>query len=461
MPLHHHLRQFERHLDDIFDVLNDGVYITDNEGYTLKVNTVYEKLTGLNRRELLGRRVGDLLEDGTFSAVLNPQIVDTGRSATVVQETRDGRRLVLSGHPIKGHDGIVSLVVTFVRDITVIGSLREQVSRQRQLIDSLSSTFKENHPALVVSDTMKKLVFTLHSVAETDATVLLLGETGVGKDVFARQVHANSPRWEKPFFKVDCTSIPENLIESELFGHVSGAFTGASKKGRIGYFEMAEGGTLFLDEIGELPLPMQAKLLRVLQDQEIMRVGDSRLSKVDVRIVAATNRSLEDEVNNGRFRSDLFYRLKVAELTIPPLRLRRDEILPLAELFLERFNHKHHKNKVLTDKARKRLAHHDWPGNVRELENMIQSVVVISHNDTIDAQDLPIATLAERTTLNLNLPDEEGRNLKELVNEYEYRLIQTALVKFGTLSRVAEYFGVDRSTIFRKLKHYERENSAA
>lgn len=458
----------EDHLDNVFDVLSDGIYITDSEGRTLKVNRVYEKLTGLHRDELVGRRVDSLREEGVFNAVLNPKIVSTGNPATSVQETRDGRRLVLSGYPIKNAWNKVLLVVTFVRDITVIGSLRDQVAEQRSLIDSYHERLKtlsearRNVRAMVMeSGAMHNLVARLDTVADTDATVLLLGETGVGKDVLARRVHAMSMRRDKPFFKVDCTTIPENLMESELFGYAPGAFSGASKKGRVGYFELARNGTLFLDELGELPLPMQAKLLRVLQDQEIMRVGDAAVRKVDVRIVAATNRNLEDEVARGAFRSDLFYRLKVAEMTVPPLRERREDIPALAERFLERFNTKHNKRKSFSAEARRRLLRHHWPGNVRELENMVQSVVVTSDKDVIDAEDLPISAFSQTNApMAAMLPEGGGRNLKSLVSEYEYNLLSAAMDRLGSLNEVAAYFGVNRSTIFRKMRQFEDKAGA-
>lgn len=442
-------RQVEEYLDSIFDVLGDGVYITDRDGMTLKVNKVYEKLTGLHRDELIGRNVGDLREEGVFNAVLNPRIVHTAKPATLVQETRTGRKLVLSGFPIIDGFGVIKLVVTFVRDITVIGSLREQVANQRKLIDDLSSIAGDRQQIIAESRIMRDRLDTLRSVAETDATVLLAGEPGVGKDFFARQVHADSFRASRPFLRVDCTAMPESRAESELFGS-------ANRKGHRGFFEVAGGGTLFLDEVGELPLRAQSRLLHVIRKQEVMRVGDSIPRKVDVRIVAATNRDLEEEVRHGSFRKDLFYRLKVAEINIPPLRHRHGDILPLAEYFLHRFNHKHNKEKTFTKNAGKLLLHHDWPGNVRELENTIQSAVVLTNSETITAASLPLATFAERGTPRVRLPEEEGHSLKDLVCEYEHQLIQTALDKFGSLKRVAEYFGVDRSTIFRKMRQFEK-----
>jgi len=296
---------------------------------------MHEQLTGLR-----GRNVTTLVEEGVFDRIVNPEIVRSRRPSTSVQNVRGEKKIILRGYPVLDETGEVCLVVTFARDITMITQFRDQIAQQKQLIDEfherlesmIQTSASPTHP-IFCSEAMRSLVARLQRVAGTDATLLLLGETGVGKDVLARLAHEHSPRSERMFLKVDCGSIAPNLIESELFGYVPGAFSGANAKGKAGYFEMAEGGTVFLDEIGELPLSMQTKLLRVLQDQEVTRVGATQPRKVDVRIIAATNRDLGDDVRTGKFRSDLFYRLSVAVLQIPPLRERREDIAPLPATF--------------------------------------------------------------------------------------------------------------------------------
>ncbi|MPM64531.1 Regulatory protein AtoC [bioreactor metagenome] len=294
---------------------------------------------------------------------------------------------------------------------------------------------------------MVALLKSLEKLAKTDATVLLLGETGVGKDIFARKIHENSLRVNKPFFKVDCAAIPENLVESELFGYEAGAFSGANSKGKPGCFEMADKGTLFLDEVGELPLIMQAKLLRVLQDQEIMRVGSTKPKKVDLRVIAATNRNLEGAVKEGTFRSDLFYRLRVAVITIPPLRQRNDDILPLADYFLHKFNGKYRKKMSLSDEAKLAFQNYTWPGNIRELENLIQSLVVTRDKDIIDISDLPNNMIGVKVSA-------ENKTLSEIISDVERDLLQKALATHGSVANIAKLYKVDRTTIFRKLKKY-------
>ncbi|MCG8553427.1 MAG: sigma 54-interacting transcriptional regulator [Desulfobacterales bacterium] len=453
-----------QYLCHVFNTMSDGLYITDKNGETLAINTMYENLTGLRSENLLGVNVSRLVDDGTFDIALNRQVVETGKSATAVQINRKGRKVILTAHPIFDYDDDVALVVTFVRDIALISQLKEQVASQRQLIekyrDEITSS-GEKIDLIAESKPMKALLHKLRRVAGTDATVLFLGETGVGKDVMSRKLHELSLRSKQPFLKVDCTSIPENLIESELFGYVPGAFSGAHSKGKMGLFEMANRGTLFLDEIGELPLPMQGKLLRVLQDGEIQRVGDTKAKKVDVRIIAATNRDLEQEMEAGRFRSDLFYRLRVAVATIPPLRERAEDILPMIHHFLNKFYTKYKRMVGLSSMTEEIMVHYHWPGNIRELENLIHSLMVTCEDGLIQPEDLPRAMLSRikpaksRNGFNFQLAKYENKNLKEIMAEMEKELLINALEMYGSIPKVAEAFSVNRTTIFRKMKKFK------
>jgi PAS domain S-box-containing protein len=453
------------HLDRVLDTLQDGVYITDRTGVTLKVNSMYERLTGLKREELVGHNVRDLKDRGVFSVALNPEIVATGKPVTRVQTNMHDRRMVLSGYPILDEKGAVALVVTYARDITIMSQMKDQIAEQRNLIEKYQSNLKYLHkskvmrsPVIVQSPVMVRLMEQLGRIAATGATVLLLGETGVGKDVLARNLHEQSDRRDRPFFKIDCASIPENLIESELFGYAPGAFSGALAKGKIGFFEMADKGTVFLDEIGELPLLMQSKLLRVLQDQEVVRVGSTQARKVDVRVIAATNRDLSEEAQRGTFRSDLYYRLRVAVLTIPSLRDRPEDILPLAHHFLETYSAKYRKHMALSAQVEEAMTRYRWPGNVRELENLVQSLIITGEKDTAELADLPAAMLDEQkpgvlaAAAACHVDIAGGRPLKDVVAEFERGLIRDALAAHGSVNTVAKLFGVNRTTIFRKLQ---------
>ncbi|MYL84334.1 PAS domain S-box protein [Desulfovibrio aerotolerans] len=468
------------HLDAILDSIEDGVFIADRDGYALKANAAYEQLTGISKAELIGKNVEELQKAGLFNiAPITPEIVATGQPASSIQVTRNNRSMTIDGKPIRDPDGTVSLVVLYARDITLMARMRERISRQQELIETyqhqmdffiregggITSFIAEN-------SAMKRLMDLLRRIAATDAVALVLGETGVGKELFARMIHEASPRREKPFVKVDCASIPENLIESELFGYAPGAFTGAHPKGRVGFFEMADGGTIFLDEIGDMPLLLQSKLLRVLQDRELTPVGSSRSRKTNVRVIAATNRNLEAEAKVGSFRSDLFFRLRVAVLEIPPLRDRPDDILPLARMFLQRFGARYRKRTTLTLESERILAHYNWPGNVRELENLIEGLVITCDNGSIESDDLPTVMRVTECVLAVGAaavaaaPPQPGaagpelalaeadweRPYKDVVSSFEREYLERAIAHFGSVGEAAKRLGLDRTTIFRKLK---------
>ncbi len=449
------------YLCHIFDTFSDGLYITDKHGTTLALNSMYEDLTSLKACDLLGKNVFDLVKQGVFDLALNGEVVRTKKMATAVQVNRKKRKVILVAHPVFDYDEDVELVVTYVRDIALISQLKNQTSAQLQLIDSLSAGFTQKNLSLYLepkSTIMKALFEQVRKIAKTDVTVLCCGETGVGKGVIARELHRQSSRKNKPLVKIDCTCIPENLIESELFGYAPGAFSGADPKGKPGLFEVADKGTLFLDEIGELPLPLQGKLLRVLQEGEIQRIGATRTRKIDVRIIAATNRDLAEEVNKGNFRQDLFYRLFVAVINIPPLRERKGDRLELISFYLKQFNTRYKRRIRLSAMAEETLLNYTWPGNLRELENLIHSLVV-SCDNVIQVEDLPCYVQEEATkgfgTVAAGSRDFEGQNFKEMIRSFERQILEEAIATHGSISEAAKALGVNRSTIFRKLQKAE------
>jgi DNA-binding NtrC family response regulator len=308
-----------------------------------------------------------------------------------------------------------------------------------------------------VSEPMQQVLEFVQKVADSDSTVMIQGESGTGKELVARMLHFNSLRRDRPLVPVNCGAIPENLLESELFGHEKGAFTGATHA-RMGRFELAHGGTIFLDEIGEMSLPLQVKLLRVLQEREFERVGGNRTIHVDVRIIAATNQDLEAMVEEKRFRQDLFYRLNVIPIVIPPLRERRTDIPLLIDHFLNRFNQSKHTEVVgLDDEARRLLTEYDWPGNIRELENMMERLVVLKKQGLLSSQDLP-QKISQRSMIpelkeQFIRLSEDGIHLSREVEQYEKHLIMEALRKAnGVTSRAAQLLHLNRTTLVEKLK---------
>lgn len=449
----------------ILDTISDGVFISDAMGTTLYVNQMYADLVGVPARDLRGKNVRDLVSEGFFDLALNPEVVRTGKPATYMQKLKDGKNVVISGAPVFDDKGRVCLVVTFVRDETRLAELNEQTGEQRKLIKEINdklafvaqSQGRDLEPVFS-SSAMQSVAMELKRYASTDATVLIMGETGVGKDVFARLTHRWSRRKDKILLKVDCGGISETLTESEIFGYVPGAFTGASSKGKPGYFEIADGSTIFLDEVGELPLSMQTRLLRVLQDNEIVRVGSSQPRKVDVRIIAATNRNLAERVEKGLFRRDLYYRLNVAVVNIPPLRERPDDIQPLVTHFLNMFTSKYRKHMNLTPGLMEALRQYSWPGNVRELQNLMHSIVITKDHGPLSVKDLP-RHMTGNENEELFFPDDGinyERPLKDIMADIERGILRKALKVHGSVQKVAEVFKVNRSTIFRKL-HSEKD----
>jgi len=468
---HYRTKEVRENIDGILDLMEDGIYLSDRSGMTLRVNKAYEQLTGISREQLEGKTVHQLIEDGVFNRALNPIIVKEKKPASEVQEFgKERKTLHLRGFPIFDDTGDVRLVVTFVRDISTIRQMRDQIAEQDRLIEQYQGRMAHILGAgrvdegIFADPAMQVLVQTLIRIAQTDATVLLLGETGVGKDVLARMVHQNSPRKDHIFMKVDCASIAENLIESELFGYAKGAFSGASSQGKAGYFEIANHGTIFLDEIGELSLSMQTRLLRILQDQEFMRVGSSKVQKVDVRIIAATNRDLSKDIEAGKFRQDLYYRLNVTRLEVPPLRERPLEILLLTRHFLDIYTAKYKKKMRLAPEVEPVFTLYPWPGNVRELQNLMQQLVIITEDEVVHLQDLPprlyeYAKVQEIPMLPMRqvpLPDTQ-KALKDTIAEIEHGILTEALKQYGSCTRVAEIFQINRSTLFRKLRRFDPE----
>ena len=446
-------------VESILDSLPDGVFISDAQGTSLRVNRIYEQLTGLTQAQIEGKNVRSLVEDGFFDCILNPEIVRTGKPTTRVQRLKNGKRIVLSGFPVFDAQGKLRLVITLARDVTLLAQMQKQLAAQTSLIEQINDQLayvtkgaKDNTP-VYQSQAMANVIKMAKQFATTDATVLILGETGAGKDVLARYIHSLSERSQKIMVKVDCGGISESLIESELFGYMPGAFTGASSKGKAGYFEIAAGGTVFLDEIGELPLTLQTRLLRVLQDNEIVRLGSSIAKKIDLRVIAATNRDLEACVEEGSFRRDLFYRLNVASLKIPSLRERKEDIPLLAKHYLTLYTTKYRKKMAFMDVSLDLLAAYKWPGNVRELQNLVHSLVISLDGPIISPNDLPqtIAHLQNQPHYSEDILTAK-RPLREIMADLERDFLQKAIEVHGSVQRVAELFHINRTTIFRKLK---------
>lgn len=448
-------RELHREMEAIFESSYDGLYITDGQARTLRVNSAYERITGLNRRDLIGRNMRELVKDGLFDHSVSLEVLDKGRSVTIMQSIKEGKQVMVTGVPIFDDEGRVSLVVTNVRDITELNELRAQLAQSRQISSRYYQSLLEHtqyehalKDMVSRSSSMSQVLQKAVKVAAVDTVVLLTGESGVGKSMLARIIHRMSPRQDAPFVRINCGAIPESLMESEFFGYTKGAFTGAAPEGKMGLIEAGRGGTVFLDEVGELTLSMQVKLLQVIEEQTFTRVGDTRPISVDVRLIAATNRNLDELVSDGRFRRDLFYRLNVVPIVIPPLRQRQEDIPALALKFLEKVNRDQGLRKRLEPEVLEALLAYRFPGNVRELINLIERMVVMSEGPSVTMNDLP-GEVRRPGTLPVD-PLQAKLGLKEAVERLEAQMIVGALQRHGAVARAAQALGIHPTTLWRK-----------
>ena len=451
-------RQLYEDFREIFRSSFDGIFVVDGNGATLMVNEGCERNYDVAAAELIGHHVSEFEAKGWIRPAIAPQVIASRDRVSAVQRTHKGKTILVTGIPLIDETGEVRRVIINSRDMTELIKLRDDLVAARTDIERIETEIAHFRTAarsiedlVAKSEAMRQIVEVATRVAQVEATVLISGESGVGKEVVARLIHKESARRRGPFIKINCGAIPRELLESELFGHEAGAFTGALRKGKPGLIELAHRGTLFLDEIGELPLDLQVKLLHVLQDRSLTRVGATRPLDVDIRIVAATNRNLMSMVADKTFRSDLYYRLNVVPIEIPPLRERREDIPPLIDHALATFNTAYHCRKRLEPEVRAALLRYDWPGNVRELRNIIERLVVMSPSEAIGPGNLPAHLSADAADA------EEAGDFRRRVERFERKLIADALKRFGTTRAAAEHLGMSQPTLVRKMGRPARE----
>lgn len=447
------LRGLNVEMVGILESIDDGIVVFDNWGRILRINSTFELITNLSAQEILESNIEQLINRGCLPAVILPEALYKKKSIHVIERI-SGRDYLFIASPIFNGDGDSNGLIIIIKDISYLNELvlNLQVAQQIANTHCLEATTLRDHAekreVVAASFAMKKVVSLAQKVAKVNSNCLITGETGVGKEVIAERIHTCSNRKNGPFIKLNCGAIPEPLLESELFGYEAGAFSGAKREGKQGLIELADGGTLFLDEIGDLAMNLQVKMLRVLQEREVMRVGGTQPKKVDFRLIAATHKDLLKMIKEKSFREDLYYRLNVIPFFIPPLRERKEDILPLSILFLNKFNIKYGLSKKISPDVIQNLVAYDWPGNIRELENTIERLVVTSDGNLI----------LESSMKNAGQPsagnENEPKLMLNVVEETEKQLILKALEQCRTTREMAGILGISQSAVVKKMKKY-------
>ena len=469
-------------LEAVFDHMPDGVYVLDDEGNYLFVNSAYIRHLHMPKSVLLNYNVHDFVTTGQIDFCISDVVYREKRQVTMFQDVLDtqnyGRnrlRQMVTSTPIFDSKGNVSNIVAMVRPLNQLNDFYYQASRND--VSTFSGTRPEatvtGQDIIAVSESMRRVFATAATVASVDSAVLLTGESGTGKEVVAQFIHDSSARQKKDMVIINCASLPENLLEAELFGYEKGAFTGALTAGKIGYFEIADGGTLFLDEINSLPLNLQGKVLRAIETKTIQRIGSTQIRKVDFRLITATNEDLFQLVAEKRFRQDLYYRLNVIPIQLPPLRKRKEDVVPLAVHFINYYSTKYDKVRSFSQQAFNSMLEYPWSGNVRELKNFVERLVVMSVGETIEIQhveaflgDSPRQSQHSENSIVMQnyLPAvdaqleqvlDAGVSLDDYINQCEREYLNCVLKKYPNSYKAAEVLGTSQTSIIRKKKKHD------
>ncbi|KUO51731.1 MAG: histidine kinase [Desulfitibacter sp. BRH_c19] len=448
-------------LKKILDNSHDEIYVTDADGTVIYVNKASEKHYGLKPHEVIGKSSKELTENNYWSPRISPIVFKKNQSITLEQKTCLGKTLLTTATPLFDKSGNIELIIENSRDTTEAEGIKHELEMSKQLLKRYKTEVEElrkkeiDTPGFVChSKKMKNILELTNRIASINSTVLLLGESGTGKGVLAKYIHRKSNQRKGPFIAINCAAIPSELMEAELFGYSGGSFTGAHEKGKIGLIELANGGTLFLDEIAEIPLRLQAKLLQALQEKQYFQVGGREEKRVNCRIIAATNSNLQQMVNKGEFREDLFYRINVFEVDIPPLRERVDDIVPLVKFFLNKFCEKYDISHQFSQEVLDVFLLYSWPGNVRELENTIERLVVMVQEQVINVCHLPKTFQYDSKSESLITFTSNHMPLDDAISELEKKLVETAYKELGSSYAVAKVLKTSQSKANRLIRKY-------
>jgi PAS domain S-box-containing protein len=458
-------------LEEIIEHYFEAIFVADSNGQVMLANPAAASILGIPLDKLIGANVSHLVSEGYYDRSTVLEVIKTKKSVMEVLNTKHGKKIVSNSHPLFDDNGNIVMVLStgVERDIireftTTLEREREAKDKYRNEVEYLRDRNLEKDKIVAKSSLMRNVLLQANKIAATDSTVMLYGESGTGKEVIAKYVHRYSHRKNAAFVTVNCAAIPDNLLESELFGYEKGAFTGASNKGKPGLFEIADKGTLFLDEIAELPLFLQPKLLRVIENGEVRKIGATNDKKVDVRLIGATNKNLKKMIADNTFREDLFYRLNVIPITLPPLRNRPEDIVALAEMFLQEYNIKYRFNKYFGPGIVNDLLHYNWPGNVRELKNIIERLFLTTQGDEINSYETGITMPVKENIVKRPEGVDIGKsqysgNLKEVLGQVEKQYIEQVIQECnGSINEAAQKLGIHRSVLFRKRKGHDDAN---
>ena len=443
--------------DLIFNHIHSGACVTDAKGFITHFNEPYGNFVGVEAKKQIGRHITDVIENTRMHIV-----AQTGKAELNASQRISGKNMLVQRIPIFKDRELIAVfghvIFTDVREMSRLAHrlslLESKVQLYEEELKTLRSTRYTMDSIKGASPAITALKREALRAASNQLPVLISGESGTGKELFAQGIHQASPRNLRPFVRLNCAAIPKDLFESEFFGYAKGAFTGARSQGKPGKFELANGGTIFLDEIGELPLEMQPKLLRVLEEKEFERLGGTKIIRTDFKLIAATNRNLEKMMEKELFREDLYYRLKVISIQIPSLRDRREDIPPLTHMFVQNYCELHQMDKRLRREVMDALAQYDYPGNIRELKNLLESMIVMSEDPAISLADVPAELRQGSVGPHGTAFPETG--FKQAVREFELNLIKNAVSRYGSVSDAAQALGVHPATFWRKLADENR-----
>jgi len=449
--------------NEMLNKLKDGIYITDEEGTTTFVNDAFLNLSGLTREQIIGKTVYDLRKINILPNSCCAKVIETKGPVSTINNYYKGQRCLVSGSPIFDEKGNLAKTIAVIRDVSELDVLMKNITKEKNLFiksnDFNIKAIEVSKEAIEVinNEKMKNIYTRAKKIANVDSTVLILGETGVGKDFIASYIYNISNRNAGKFVKINCSAVPEHLLESEFFGYEEGAFTGAQRGGKKGLFEEANSGVLYLDEIGDMPYTLQVKLLSALNDRMFYRIGGTTSVEFNARIIAATNVDLKHLVEEKKFRADLYYRLNVVTFVIPPLRYRKEDIIPLAQQFIEYYNNKYGKNCYFTMNCLEHFLVYDWPGNIRELKNIIERLVLMTDDAFIDTKLFTENLMLNESgtdAINNNLFLSNNKTLKDKMDDYEKEIIETTMSVSKNMKEAAGRLGIDLSTLVRKKQKY-------